>query len=57
MIKFGSMLLDENKKNLQIRDKFSTVAFKFKDDSIRGVPPPLVEDGSKVHLLATKKTV
>jgi len=47
MIKCGSMLLDENKKNLQIRHKFSTVAFKFKDDSLRGVSEVLSNEPSR----------
>ena len=35
MTKLESMLLFEKKRKLQIRDLFSTVAFKFKDDSSR----------------------
>ena len=55
MIKFESMFLDENKKNLQTRDKFSTVAFKFKYDSTRGVlevlinEPPRSKEACSLH--------
>ena len=55
MIKFESMFLDENKKNQQTRDKFSTVAFKFKYDSTRGVlevlinEPPRSKEACSLH--------